>query len=561
MSIRKKLLTGFAISIIVTVLTCVIIFWQLKNIETHYSETLETSLPQTYSTAELSRLSMAQATLVQNYIMGKDTKQAIQTRREEVNGLIAELDQSLKKDNETEQALIASIKQKAEVMNQSFDEAISLKDTKGLDTAASYYIDIAGVNVVSFMDDVTALSSEIAQIFVQAQNDAETTVNRALILTNIAILLAIAAGVITAIFLSIRIAKPMHKLQLHVQEITEGNLSIEPLTIHSKDEIGTLSNAMNEMKDTLTALLHNLSDDAGHLSSTSEQLMASAEDVSLAASIMLNGAKSGAESATNMSISSSESATAMDETAQAVQKIAESTQELHSFASQTEGMAKSGSGNIHTASDQMSSIYESTKLTTELIQKLSKQSREIESITQVITGIADQTNLLALNASIEAARAGEHGKGFAVVADEVRKLAEESNRSANQIVKLTNEIQQDTKNVEIAIEQSLNNVEQGVEIIDLAGQSFDQIVGAIGDMKAQIEDVSAVTEQISATAEEVAASVLEISRSAELTRMNAMQSFNSSEQQMSSLQEIAAVANDLGNRAQELQKVVLRYQI
>lgn len=561
MSIRNKLLTGFTISIIVSVLACVNIYMQLQKVDSEYGGALDVGLPQTYATAELSRISMAQATLVQNYIMGKDTKQAIQARRDEVSGLIADLEQSLDPNNETFQTLLTGVKEKAVAMNASFDEAIQLKDTRGLDAAADYYINTAGMNVITFMDDATALSAEVSTKFEHAKEEAKSVMDLALFVTIISVLVAVAVGILVSLLLARRIANPMHRLEQHVQEITKGNLAIEPLKIQSNDEIGSLSTAVNEMKATLTDLLHNLSDNAGHLSATSEQLLASTEEVNRAAGMMLDGAKNGSEAATTMSVSASESATAMDETATAVQKIAESTQELHTFAGKTEQMAESGSQNIHMASDQMTSIYQSTKLTTELIQKLSHQSREIESITQVITGIADQTNLLALNASIEAARAGEHGKGFAVVADEVRKLAEESNRSANQIVTLTNEIQQDTKNVENAIEESLGNVEKGVKIIDFAGQSFNQIVGAIGDMKVQIEDVSAVTEQISATAEEVAASVVEISRSSDLTRLNAEQSFNSSEQQLSALQEIGAVANDLSNRAQELQRVVTNYRI
>ncbi|MBD8035789.1 methyl-accepting chemotaxis protein [Solibacillus sp. A46] len=560
MSIRNKLLVGFTISIFVTVLACMTIFNQLMAVEGKYSSTLEKNLPQTYDAAELSRLALVQASLVQNYIMGKDTSQAIQTSRTETMDLIGKFEQSLNINKEAEMYM-AGIHEKVGVMNSSFDETIRLTDTRGQDAASTYYIDVAETNVTAFKEDVEGISEEIAHAFVVAENVIEKEMKEAMIMTALSIIVAILAGMITALALTKRISKPMLHLERHVQEIIKGNLAVEPLAIRSKDEIGTLSKAMNEMKTTISDLLNNLSENAGHLSATSEQLMASVEEVNISAGIMLTGAKGGAEAATSMSISASESATAMEETATAVQKIAESTQELHHFAGETEMMANAGKQNIYTASDQMSSIYNSTKITTELIQKLSHQSREIEKITQVITGIADQTNLLALNASIEAARAGEHGKGFAVVAAEVRKLAEESNRSANQIVTLTNGIQQDTKNAERAIEDSLDNVEKGVEIIGFAGQSFEKIVGAIGEMKIQIEDVSAVTEQISATAEEVAASVLEISRSAEMTRLNAQHAYESSEQQMSTLQEIGEVANDLGSRAQQLQQVTANYSV
>lgn len=58
------------------------------------------------------------------------------------------------------------------------------------------------------------------------------------------------------------------------------------------------------------------------------------------------------------------------------------------------------------------------------IELLTKSTKKIEDIMNMITAIASQTNLLALNAAIEAARAGEAGRGFSVVADEVRKLSE-----------------------------------------------------------------------------------------------------------------------------------------
>lgn len=68
MLIRSKLLSVFSVSVVVTILACITIFTQLQNIENEYSTTLETSLPQTYLTADTSRFIMSQATLVQNYL-------------------------------------------------------------------------------------------------------------------------------------------------------------------------------------------------------------------------------------------------------------------------------------------------------------------------------------------------------------------------------------------------------------------------------------------------------------------------------------------------------------
>ncbi|MGM9946289.1 MAG: methyl-accepting chemotaxis protein [Lysinibacillus sp.] len=560
MSIKRKLLVAFSVSVIVTVLSCVTILMQMRNIDAQYRMALDRGLHQTYLTADIEYSILSEASLVQTYIMGgEDRLELLRTRQDDLNNAIYELEQAFRTEDAKER--LALVKQDAESLHAHINKTIEIRDTQDSYAAGKYYIANVAPVVTQSINSSTELSELIAQLFVEAQEDAEQQMFNATIIGILAILLAIITAIIASISLAKFIATPMRQLESYVQEITKGNLAIEAVKVSNKDEIGQLANAMNEMKDTLRSLISNLSDSASHLSATSEELTASTVEVNEAATVMLEGAKEGAGNATATAKSANECAIAMDETAAAVQKIAESSQQIHAATSHTEEIAMTGTKNIDHASKQMTSIYESTKLTTELIHKLSKQSEEIESITQVITGITDQTNLLALNAAIEAARAGEHGKGFAVVADEVRKLAEESNISASKIVALTSEIQRDTKNVEGAIEESLKNVEFGVEVIEKAGGSFNEIVSAIGNMKAQIEDVSAVTQQISATAEEVAASVSEIAKASEQTKDNAHQSYESSSQQLSSLKEIAAVSTDLSNRAQELQHVVVNYRV
>lgn len=560
MSIKRKLLVAFSVSVIVTVFSCATILMQMRSIEAQYRATLEMGLYQTHLTGDIEYSILSEASLVQTYIMGGEDKlELIHTRQDDLNNAISELEQAFYTDAAKEK--LAIVKQNTEILHDYIDKTIDIRDTQDSYEAGKYYIANVAPVVTQSINSSTELSDFIAQLLVNAQESAEQKMHNAMIIGALAILLAIITGIIASISLAKLIATPMRKLESYVQEITKGNLAIDAVKVSNKDEIGQLANAMNDMKDTLRSLISNLSDSAGHLSATSEELTASTVDVNEAATVMLEGAKEGEGNATATAKSANECAIAMDETAAVIQKIAESSQQLHSVANGAEEIATVGAKNIDHASEQMTSIYESTKLTTELIHKLSKQSEEIESITQVITGITDQTNLLALNAAIEAARAGEHGKGFAVVADEVRKLAEESNTSASKIVALTSEIQRDTKNVEDAIEKSLKNVESGVEVIEKAGGSFNEIVNAIGNMKAQIEDVSAVTQQISATAEEVAASVLEIAKAAEQTKDNAHQSYEASSHQLSSLQEIADVSNDLSNHAQELQQVVVNYRV
>ncbi|KEK13240.1 chemotaxis protein, partial [Lysinibacillus sphaericus] len=391
--------------------------------------------------------------------------------------------------------------------------------------------------------------------------ESKTAVNFSQIISIVAIVLGIIIGLILIFYVQRAISNPLKSVVSAANNIANGELYHKDISYQSKDEIGQLTKSFNKMKNHLHDLLIHIQGDSEHLMTVAEELSASTEEISSTTGEIGNRINETAEAANAAKIAANESAQAMDETASGVQRIAEATQQLHHNALTTTEIALNGNNSVEKAKHQMTVMFDSTQIINELVQKLSKQSAEINNITEVITAITDQTNLLALNAAIEAARAGENGKGFAVVADEVRKLAEESKQSANKIVALTQDIQQDTKNVEKAVIEGLQLVTDGVKIIGGAGQAFNSIGKAIHSMTGQISDISATSEEISASAEQVAASVAEIACGATTSSSNTQVFTGAIKEQAATMLQVNLVATDLNNKSVSLQNKIKQFKL
>ena len=161
MSIKRKLLVAFGVSVIVTVFSCVTILMQMRNIEADYRMTLDLGLPQTYLTGDIEYNILSEASLVQTYIMGEEDKlELLRTRQDDLNNVIHELEQAFRTEAAKEK--LAIVKQHAENLHNHINKTIELRDTQDSYLAGIYYIANVASIVTPSINSSTKLSEFIA---------------------------------------------------------------------------------------------------------------------------------------------------------------------------------------------------------------------------------------------------------------------------------------------------------------------------------------------------------------------------------------------------------------
>lgn len=133
----------------------------------------------------------------------------------------------------------------------------------------------------------------------------------------------------------------------------------------------------------------------------------------------------------------------------------------------------------------------------------------------VIQEIAGQTNLLALNAAIEAARAGKYGRGFAVVASEVRKLAQNSQKAAGKIIRLSGSSVEIAENASEMLAMLVPDIKKTAELVqEISAACNEQSIGAEQINKA-FHELDQIIQQNTSASEQMASDSEELSGQAD----------------------------------------------
>lgn len=372
--------------------------------------------------------------------------------------------------------------------------------------------------------------------------------------------IGILLGLFFAFLIAYTVYKPLGRLNIAVERVSEGDLSYK-LPKNANDEPGVLAENVNTMVDKISGLVSKTKSLTANVSESSEQL---AERFSVSTTLMEKmtlKAMEMRENASEQAKLSEQSRLGMSEMSQAIKQVAGSAEEVLNSAMTATSKAREGENQIEKAIEQMNVISRTVASSSKLVEGLGAKSTAIGQIVDLIGGIANQTNLLALNAAIEAAHAGEQGKGFAVVAEEVRKLAEESGEAAQRIADLIKEIQMEADHSIKAMHDGTREVNHGTEVVSGAGNAFRKIIEAISLVSEQIQQMTAASEEMAASMESAVQSIQQATSKADDNNKAASMVSKIAQEQMAGIEEVSASVDYLNNIVAELEEAMAVFKI
>ncbi len=323
--------------------------------------------------------------------------------------------------------------------------------------------------------------SEVSNTMLCALIPVDIVTGQAEAIKTITITLVIIATIIACLiglFITFGIQKNMKSISKELNEVAEGNLTVQVKT-RSRDEFLGLAKTANNMiannKKLVTKLIstvEQLETSAGNVNTASEDINNYSGDITRAIDEISEGMNKQAEHAQECVLKTSVLSDKIKDISQMVGAV-------EALVDQTEKMIEQGTRIVQVLSERAQETSNITARVGDSIATLKTESETINGFVQTISDISEQTNLLSLNASIEAARAGEAGRGFAVVAEEIRKLADDSSRAAG-------EISRNVQNISAQTATSVASAKEAEDMVALQTKAVSEVIQVFEDMSKQI---------------------------------------------------------------------------
>ncbi|MDF2473032.1 MAG: methyl-accepting chemotaxis sensory transducer [Anaerocolumna sp.] len=424
----------------------------------------------------------------------------------------------------------------------------------------------SGFEYVNYMDkDYLFVYSKVASgdSLLCAVIPEDVIIKEASMLKNITIIIVIVASIIAiafGTFMASDFSNTIHKTIKILQKTASGDLTYTT-SIKRRDEFRILGISINEMISSMTGLIRKMtsvsetvSESSLIVSESSNILVSATQNISEAVGNIEQGVTQQAEDAESCLFQ-------MADLAERINAVYINTNNIGQIASNTKVIVENGIIIIDDLGHKVKNTTNITRTVIEDIESLEKESHAINGIIGAINEIAEQTNLLSLNASIEAARAGNAGRGFSVVAEEIRKLADQSLNASNEIKKIINKIESQTKKTAITARYAESIVLSQEEALNSTVNVFAEINKHVENLTDNLNQIASGVEGIEHAKEDTLGAIESISATSEETAAAAGQLGVTAEEQLKEVNKLNDVVKQLSDDAKNLEKTVSVFKV
>jgi methyl-accepting chemotaxis protein len=369
-------------------------------------------------------------------------------------------------------------------------------------------------------------------------------------------------SVIVIYFIGNSISKPIIEAVNCSEKIASLDISndIPGRFLKKKDEIGTLSKALQNITVSLRHIIKDISESSEKVTATSEELTVISQQSATSAEEVSKAVEEIANSASDQALSIESGSLQANLLGEIIEKNQVYMKSVNNASNEVVEIVHNGVKEIEVLYEITKESNNATKEIYEVILKTNDSSNRIGQVSNMIASIAEQTNLLALNAAIEAARAGESGRGFAVVAEEIRKLAEQSSTSTKSIINIVDELQTNANNAVKTMEKvSVISEEQTNSVVN-SKDKYMSIANAMKEAEKAIENLNSSAEEMEEAKFKILDTLTTISVIAEENAAGTQQASASMQEQMASVEEIANSSEGLSILAQNLYTIIKKFK-
>ncbi len=346
--------------------------------------------------------------------------------------------------------------------------------------------------------------------------------------------LCILAVLITTLALFLRglIQRPLRKIAHVARQLSDLDLTVR-LQAKSRDEIGMLFLAINDMAQSFTQTVSLMQQSGHQVFSSATELAVTAKQHEQTMMIQVDSTNQAAESVENIS----------KITGQLVQTI----QQVTAMAHDATEFANRGQSDLFRMEEAMRNMEIASASISEKLEIINEKADRITDVVTTINKVSEQTNLLSLNAAIEAEKAGEYGRGFAVVAREIRRLADQTAVASLDIGYMVHEMQSAVGAGVMEMDKFITDVQHSTDDVGRISMQLTLIIDQVQALSPNFETVSVAIGQQSEDARDISALMETLSAEMLETRMALHESFSAIEQ--------------LKEAARDLQEEVSKFQV